>query len=395
MAWLVAALATSAQAQLLVARDIAASAGLSYFGQPDGQTEGESVVFDYDQDGDLDILLSAHGMKEWPLFQNRGDGSFVQVLAGTFPRQDRHGCVAADFGSTGSSKLPDGLIDLYCVVGACQGTCKTNYPNELYLQTPDHRFVKVPDAWGAADPHGRGREAAVLDFDRDGLPDIVVANEVPSIFPTPNRLYRNLGGRFQEVVDPAVTRELGSVCVEPGDIDGDGWTDLLFCSKSGVVTLKNVRGRFQDTSASTPYRKTSAIQLELADVDGDGRLDLLQVAQTLFTIRLNANGAFPKASFTWPLQQGRDVAVGDVDLDGVLDIYLVQGQNERYGDVMLLGNGGGKSFRTTPIPQARVGEGDVATAVSNWNGTGRTAFLVTNGRWGEPGPVQLVTFSNR
>lgn len=387
--------ATLARAQLFVASDGAAAAGLSYFGQRLGPTQGESLVFDYDQDGDPDILLSAHGSPGgWPLLQNQGNGTFLGVLPGTLPKKDRHGCVAADFGSPEGAGLPDGRPDFYCVLGACEGTCTANYPNELYLQTAQRTFVRVADSWGAADPHGRGRQPAVLDYDRNGLPDLVVANEIPSIFPTPNRLYRNVGGRFQEVIDPAVTRELGSACVETGDFDGDGWTDLLFCRKNGTVTLRNVAGRFQDVTASTAYRKAGPLDIELADLNRDGRPDLILVEQKRLSVWLNVGGAFPKASFSYALAQGRDVAVGDVDLDGAPDIYVVQGNNVGgVPDVMLLNNGNGASYRTTPIPQTKEGNGDVATAIPNWQGSGRAAFLVTNGRWGARGPAQLVTFA--
>jgi hypothetical protein len=380
------------RAQSPTATDVAAAAELSYFGQRLGPTEGESLIFDYDRDGDPDILLSAHGMPGgWPLFQNQG-GRFLQVLPGTLPKKDRHGCIAADFGSPTGTGLPDGRPDFYCVLGACEGTCSTNYPNELYLQTSSRTFVKVADAWGAADPHGRGRQPVVLDYNRDGLPDIVVANETPSIFSSANRLYRNMGGRFQEVVDPAVTREIGSVCAEAGDFDGDGWIDLLFCKHGGTVTLRNVKGRFQDVTASTAYRKSGPLDIELADLNRDRRPDLLLVEQKRLMVWLNVGGSFPKLSFSYPLAQGRDVAVGDVNLDSAPDLYVVQGDNVSHPDVMLLNNGSGASYRTTSIPQLREGNGDVATAIPNWRGTGRAAFLVTNGRWGVPGPAQLITF---
>ena len=73
--------------------------------------------------------------------------------------------------------------------------------------------------------------------------------------------------------------------------------------------------------------------------------------------------------------------------------YIVQGPNSSNQDIMLINNGDGKSYHTIPIPQTTLGDGDVATAIPNWHGTGRAAFLVTNGRWGKQGPVQLITFT--
>lgn len=380
-----------------VARDIAAHIGLNFRGNQVSPTQGESPVFDYDGDGLPDILLSTHGGSPWPLLQVQPDGTFREVLASTFYKTDRHGCVVADFGSLIDGGLPDGLPDIYCVTGACNGTCKKEYPNSLFIQRADHTFTDVARSWGVADVHGRGREPAVLDFNRDGLPDLVVANEGPSIYPAENRLFRNLGGGFEEVTDSVVRSVLHSTAIATGDINGDGWTDIVLRRKVDttlrMVTYRNDAGTFTDISDTTAYKKRVAEEIDLADVNGDGLPDLLIVELKRFTVWLNVGGTFPKAHFTFTLQQGRDLAVGDVNLDGKPDIYIVQGPNSSNEDVMLLNNGNGKSYRTLPIPQVTVGDGDVATAIPNWNGTGRAAFLVTNGRWGKPGPVQLITFS--
>ena len=379
-----------------VASDSSSATGLNFHGAALSLTQGESPAFDYDGDGDLDILLSSHGVSPWPLLQNQGDGTFVEVLSGTFYKTDRHGCVAADFGSLNEGGLPDGLPDLYCITGACNGKCTKAYPNSLFLQSADHTFTNVAASWGVTDPHGRARKAVVLDYDKDGLPDIAVANEGPSIYPAENRLFHNLGGRFEEVLDSPVKSILYSPTVVAGDLDGDGWTDLIFRRKVDtslrIVTYRNDQGTFTDISAGTAYKKRVAEELELADMNGDGRPDLLIVELRRLSVWLNVDGTFPKANFTFTLQQGRDVAVGDVDLDGKPDIYVVQGPNSSNQDIMLLNNGTGRSYRTMPIPQVTVGDGDVATVIPNWNGSGRAAFLVTNGRWGTSGPVQLITF---
>jgi hypothetical protein len=161
-----------------VARDIAAAAGLSFQDGRLGLTQGETPVFDYDRDGQRDILLSTHNVSPWRLMRNKGNGTFAEVLAGTFARTDRHGCIARDLGSLGGSGRPDGRPDLYCVTGACQGRCEREYPNSLFIQSGDGTFCEVAAAWGVDDPHGRGREAVALDYDKDGLLDLAVANQV-------------------------------------------------------------------------------------------------------------------------------------------------------------------------------------------------------------------------
>ena len=206
-----------------------------------------------------------------------------------------------------------------------------------------------------------------------------------------------MGGRFEEVVDPVVRRETASECMAAADVDGDGWTDLLFCSsidpQAGVLTYKNVSGTFQDITPYAAYRAAPAQAIKLKDVNQDGKPDLLIVEETRFSVWLNRSGKFPRIDFSYPLSDGHDVAVGDVNLDGAPDIYIVQGRNDLYDDVMLINEGNGASYHPISIPQAAEGEGDVATTFPDWGGSGRAAFLVTNGRWGSAGPVQVIAFS--
>jgi hypothetical protein len=252
-------------------------------------------------------------------------------------------------------------------------------------------------AWGVADDRPPARDAAVLDFDRDGLWDLAVANTTPSAVPSPNRLYRNAGGHFDPVAGSVVGLEVGSVSVAAGDLDGDGWTDLVFGGSGHVTIYRNLHGTFGDVSADQPPSiRRNAWQVELADLNGDRRLDLLRVQARRLDVWLNQGGGrFPaRPSFSYPLARGRGVAAGDVNRDGKPDLYVVQAENAAFDDVMLLNMGGGDAFRSLPIPQIRVGSGDAVEVFPDWHGTGRAAFLVTNGDLKNRGPVQLIAFSD-
>lgn len=381
-----------------VARDIGAIAGLLPNGLVNVSTQGETPTFDFDGDGKVDLLLSTHGGSPWPLMRNNGDGTFTQSV--TLPKIDRHGCAAVDFGSSSGDGRPDGLPDVYCVTGACEGKCTKEYPNHLFLQNSDHTFTEVGRAWGVADPHGRGRVPLILDYDRDGLPDIAVINEGPSIFPSPSRLFRNVGGRFDEVPDAALNQETWSICGKAVDFDGDGWTDLVLCtdktSALRMVTYRNNLGHFEDITASTAYKGLRTREFDFADMNGDGRPDLLIMEEKRFSVWLNVNGGFPKLNYKRALNLGRDLAVGDVNLDGKPDVYIGQGKNASFGDVLLINNGNGISYHVNanPLPKAARGDTDVVTAIPNWEGSGRAAFLISNGKWGTSGPYQLIVFSD-
>ena len=140
---------------------------------------------DVDVDGTSDVLLVPHVAQAARLMHNDG-GSFS--LMATFPKQDRHGCAAADVDL-------NGLPDIYCSLGADSGT--GTKANELWMQTDPGTFVDQAIAMGVADPYGRGREVAFVDANHDAYPDLYVTNEYPRAdsIPSPNRLYINEGGR--------------------------------------------------------------------------------------------------------------------------------------------------------------------------------------------------------
>lgn len=362
--------------------DVAAQSGLP----SPIPSNGDSVVFDYNGDGLPDILLSAHG-QEWPLLRQGPPGRFTQVLPGTFATgQDRHGCTSGDFNN-------DGLPDIYCVRGACKGICRHPYPDELYLERPDRTFAKIAGAMGASDEHGRGRDAKPLDFNHDGLTDLLVANETSTAFPQEgNHLFRNEGSRFVDVLGSPLRHTIGTfrVTVVPKP---DGYPDAAMRTSIGVLYYPNDRGTFR------PGRKlggASSWDVDAADLNGDGLSDLVIVRQGALEVRLNDGSfTFGRISYKTSLTQGRDVALCQLDGRSGVDIYVVQGVRPANQDIILLNNGTGMSFERVATPHVAKGHGDVGTCVPRFAGALGAAVLVTNTKWisaGDPdlGPTRLV-----
>src|SRR5215211_9182796 len=142
---------------------------------------------------------------------------------GTFARVDRHGCDAAYVND-------DKLKDIFCTEEANLGTSPKH--NELYIQRTDHTFAEQAGQYGVLDPFGRGRSARFIDANGDGRPDLFVANDPTrgDGMPSPNRFLTNQGGALRYAPEYGLELETsfqGSNNASVGDLDKDGWQDLL------------------------------------------------------------------------------------------------------------------------------------------------------------------------
>jgi enediyne biosynthesis protein E4 len=125
-----------------------------------------------------------------------------------------------------------------------------------------------------------GAAVSIVDFDRDGWPDIYVTNSAEG---AKNALYRNLGdGTFRNVAEemgiadvnqPGTGVSMGAVW---GDYDNDGYEDLFLYKWGKPELYHNDLGkgftRVTDTAGLPPWvNANTAIWF---DYDGDGLLDL-------------------------------------------------------------------------------------------------------------------------
>jgi len=366
----------------------AADAGIS----ENTQTYG-AIVADFDNDTEPDIFLGRHGSPP-RFYVNGGNGRFQETNQGTFAQADRHGCDAADVNG-------DGLKDIFCTEGANHGTSAKR--NELYIQQPDNTFAEKAGQYGVLDPFGRGRSAKFIEASGDGRPDLLVGNNPTrgDGMPSPNRFFTNqLGNAFRYAPAYALERETsfqGSLTASVGDLDKDGWQDLLLITPQGLRVYHNEQGRtFTEVAASVGLGQ-SPRDLTLADVNGDSWLDVIEVEANKLSVFVNTNGKFSSA-FSTTLQYGYSVAAGDVNSDNRPDVYVMRGLDTAGAnapDQVYLNDGGGASFtRMSSIPSTSHGAPD-SVASLDYDGNGLTDFLVLNGggeRESGPGPVELIAF---
>jgi hypothetical protein len=320
---------------------------------------------DYDGDGDVDLFLTSFGPDV--LYRNNGDGTFTDVTAAAN--------VSDDLWSTSAAFVDydrDGRLDLFVAnyvdfsiagnrrcadsVGApdyCSPRVYRPVPDRLYRNLGDGRFADVTEPAGIAKADGAGLGVATGDYNRDGWPDLYVANDA-----TPNQLWINRrdgtltddgvlsGAAFNAAGNPE-----GSMGIASGDFDADGDEDLLVTNLVGetfVLYENDGAGNFADvrtkTGLAAPTAAMTGFGADWLDYDNDGWLDVFVANGAVNTIaaqrgqrrplrmhnqlfrgidgkRFEDTSAAAGSVFADP-DVGRGAAFGDLDNDGDVDIVV-------------------------------------------------------------------------
>jgi hypothetical protein len=234
-------------------------------------------------------------------------------------------------------------------------------------------FIMAPSYAAGANPVS----VAVADFNGDGHPDLVLANNTTP--GTVSVLLGNGDGTFQAAQSYAAGANPVSVAV--GDFNGDGHSDVVVANYAGTVSLLlgNGDGTFQ--AVQTIVALSAGGQVVVGDFNGDGHPDLAvtsDAAQGTVSILLgNGDGTFqPPQSYaagSFPLA----VAVADFNRDGLLDLAVTNNSVPFAGGTVsiLLGNGDG----TFQSPQSyATGANPFSVAVGDFNGDGAPDLAVAD-----------------
>ena len=199
---------------------------------------------------------------------------------------------------------------------------------------------------------GSGKEwrfqPLVIDFDRDGHLDLVATARL--VEPGLHMWLGDGKGSFAPVT-PTWT-DIGYAALATGDINGDGFPDIVAASHFGVIQtlLSDGRGGFTEKLLR---REDGYVAAQLADLNGDGHLDLILVGYEKAGIEVY----FGDGTGNWklhtrlpeprpgPIMPGRALVVGDLNHDGHLDLIAAF---QRWGVYIYYGDGQG-GFTGGPV----------------------------------------------
>ncbi len=347
-------------------RDVTQQAGVDGSGAGKAAYKTGVAVGDYDNDGYLDLYVTAFGPNI--LYHNNRNGTFTDVTATAGvaggPNEWSTSTGFFDFDR-------DGDLDLYVVnyldfrlsdnpyCGLrkegyrmyCLPTLFDGVADRLFRNDGNGTFTDVSRQAGIANPAGKGLGLTFCDFDRDGDTDVYVANDMVRNF-----LYRNNGdGTFLDVAYGAGVgfdingKAQAGMGVDCGDVDGDDLPELFvtnFAEELNTLYQNRGKGIFEDVSQKIGLGSgfgPLGFGTKLFDFDNDGDLDIhVTNGHVVDNVKLyqphltyaqkdllyeNVGGRFQDVSAkSGPALQtervGRGLAVADFDNDGRLDVAI-------------------------------------------------------------------------
>jgi hypothetical protein len=334
---------------------------------------GGVALFDYDQDGRLDVFFTNGARLEDPMPEGKAPDKSDRKYWNRLYHQNANGTFSDVTEKAGLHGMPQNQYGMGAAVGDYDNDdfpdlYVTNYgANTLYRNNRDGTFSDVTKSAGVA-ASGWSASAGFFDADNDGRLDLFVTRYVEWTFPqngycgekkpgyraychpdnyepTTSLLYRNNGdGTFTDVsaragIAGARGKGLG---VSFADYDKDGFLDVYVANDSvqSFLFKNGGNGTFTETGLlvgvgfNEDGKTFAGMGVDFADYDNDGRPDILVTDLSNERYRLfrqGDDGGFEDATHrsgvgaATLLFSGWSTRFFDYDNDGWKDVFVAQG----------------------------------------------------------------------
>ena len=281
------------------------------------------------------------------------------------------------------------------------------YPNQEVASVPVFEEITLPfEHKYSVEKSLPFLASAVIDVDNDGIEEIYLGGGLSQA----DVLYTYKNGEFIDVSDKhniGGKKHSESLGVAVLDMDKNGWNDLVIARENGVVISYNRNGQFEETKLNLPFNDISTpLSVALGDINKDGHVDMFVATyirnrfvetQTGFNVPNygassllflnNGDNTFTDITKSAGMDYIHNTFQGNfVDLDGDQDVDLVVSYDT--GQVRTWRNNGNSTFTNMENPTSNQYGYPMGNAVGDYNNDGLVDFAFSN--VGNLGPMNKI-----